>query len=153
MGDMLRTITFTGTDWMLEAQRTLDAVAWAIRTTINPELKYSPCHLAFSQDMLFRRAVSIDWTHVHQSRNNQTKASNNKENKTRVEKLYSIGDKVLITLDADERRERPKLDRPTKGPFTITAVHNNGTITINRGRYAETINIRRIKPFFTTEKL
>jgi transposase InsO family protein len=30
MGDMLRTITFTGTDWMLEAQRTLDAVAWAI---------------------------------------------------------------------------------------------------------------------------
>jgi transposase InsO family protein len=153
MGDMLRTITFTGTDWMLEAQRTLDAVAWAIRTTINPELKYSPCHLAFSQDMLFRQAVSIDWTHVHQSRNNQTKASNNKENKTRVEKLYSIGDKVLITLDADERRERPKLDRPTKGPFTITAVHNNGTITINRGRYAETINIRRIKPFFTTEKL
>jgi transposase InsO family protein len=152
MGDMLRTITFTGTDWMLEAQRTLDAVAWAIRTTINPELKYSPCHLVFSQDMLFRRAVSIDWTHVHQTRNNQTKASNNKENKARVEKLYSIGDQVLITLDADERRERPKLDRPTKGPFTITEVHNNGTITINRGRYTETINIRRVKPFFTTEK-
>jgi transposase InsO family protein len=30
MGDMLRTITFTGKDWMPEAQRTLDVVAWAI---------------------------------------------------------------------------------------------------------------------------
>jgi transposase InsO family protein len=149
MGDMLRTITFTGTDWMLEAQRTLDAVAWAIRTTISPELKYSPCHLAFSQDMLFRRAVSIDWTHVHTVKTNQATASNNKENKSRYNFAYKPGDKILITLDADERRDRPKLDRPTKGPFTITQVHDNGTITINRGRYTETINIRRVKPYFT----
>jgi hypothetical protein len=148
MGDMLRTITFTGKEWMLEAQRTLDAVAWAIRTTINPELKYSPCHLAFSQDMLFRRAVSIDWTHVTNVRNNQAKASNTKENRNRVDKTYLIGDQVLVILDPDERRDRPKLDRPTKGPFTITQVHNNGPITINRGRYTETINIRRVKPYF-----
>jgi transposase InsO family protein len=36
MGDMLRTITFTGKDWILETQRRLDAVAWAISTTISP---------------------------------------------------------------------------------------------------------------------
>jgi transposase InsO family protein len=81
-GDMLRTITFNQKEWMLEVQRTLDAVAWAIRTTISPELKYSPCHLAFSKDMLFRRAISIDWTHVHKVRATQATASNIKENKS-----------------------------------------------------------------------
>jgi hypothetical protein len=83
-------------------------MAWAIRTTINPELKYSPCHLAFSQDMLFCHVVSIDWTRVHQIRNTQARASNNKENKARVANTYSIGNKVPVILDADKRREQPK---------------------------------------------
>ncbi len=81
MADMLRTISFVGDDWLIEAQRTLDAVAWAIRTTVNLDLRYSPCHLAFSQDMLFRKAVLIDWNHVHRIRENQAIASNIKENK------------------------------------------------------------------------
>jgi hypothetical protein len=149
MGDMLRTITFQGEDWMLEAQRTLDAVAWAIRTTVNPDLKYSPCHLAFSQDMLFHHAVIIDWNNVHHIRASQAKAANVRENKSRLDKQYIIGDKVLLVLDADERRDRPKLDRPTKGPFTVTKVYNNGTVAINCGRYTETINICRLKPYFT----
>jgi hypothetical protein len=99
--------------------------------------------------MLFRRAVSIDWTHVSKVRATQATASNIKENKSRLPLQYATGDKVLIILDADERRDRPKLDRPTKGPFTITNVHDNGTVKINRGRYTETINIRRVKPYFT----
>jgi hypothetical protein len=129
---------------MLEAQQTLDAVAWAIRTTINPDLKYSPCHLAFSQDMLFCRAVSTDWNHVQNIHAYQAIASNTKENKSSLEKQYIIRDKVLIVLDADECRDKPKLDRPTKGPFTITKVYENGTVAINRGRYTETINIHRL---------
>jgi transposase InsO family protein len=36
MGDMLRTMIFSGSNWMADMQRALDAVAWAIRTTINP---------------------------------------------------------------------------------------------------------------------
>jgi hypothetical protein len=149
MADMLRTITFVGEDWLLEAQRTLDAVAWAIRTTVNPDLRYSPCHLAFNQDMLFRRAIIIDWNHVQRIREGQTIASNVKENKSRIDKQYAVGDKVLLVLDADERRDKPKLDRPTKGPFTVTKVYENGTVAINHGHYTETIHIRRLKPYFT----
>ncbi len=149
MADMLRTITFAGDDWLIEAQRRLDAVAWAIRTTVNPDLRYSPCHLAFSQAMLFRRAVIIDWNHVHRIREHQTLISNVKENKSRIDKQYAVGDKVLLVLDADERRDKPKLDRPTKGPFTVTKVYDNGTVAINCGRYTETIHIHRLKPYFT----
>jgi hypothetical protein len=147
MGDMLRTMTFSGTDWFAGMQRALDAVAWAIRTTINPMIKHSPCHLAFNQDMIFRRAVQIDWDNIHQERHKSAAASTEKENKSRINKQYMPNDKVLIVLDTDERHGQPKLSQPTKGPFTITAVHNNGTVNINRGRFIETINIRRLKPF------
>ncbi len=47
------------------------------------------------------------------------------------------------------QEQKDKLDRPTKGPFTITKVYDNGTVAINRGRYTETIHIRRLKPYFT----
>jgi hypothetical protein len=130
MGDMLRTMTFSGNDWFQDLQRTLNAVAWAIRATINSVIKYSPCHLAFNHDMI-------------------TAASNSKENSTRINKEYKIGDKILLVLDADERRSQPKMDKPTRGQFLITNVHNNGTVTINRGNFTETIIIRRIKPFYT----
>jgi hypothetical protein len=55
---------------------------------------------------------------------------------------------VLIVLDQDERRSQPKLNQPTKGPLTIETVHTNGTVDIHRGQFTETINIRRLKPFY-----
>jgi hypothetical protein len=130
-------------------QRALDAVAWAVRTTVNPNIKHSPCHLAFNHDMIFRRAINIDWDVINNERRKLVEVSNAKENKSRLPQQYSPGDQILILLDADERRGQPKLSVPTRGPFTITAVHTNGTVTINRGNITETINIRRIKPFYS----
>jgi len=142
MGDMLQTMTFHGADWYQDMQRSLDAVAWAVRTTINPNIKHSPCHLAFNQDMIFCCAVSVDWEAINQERQRLVAASNTKENKSRFNKQYATGDQVLIVLDADERRSQPKMSAPTKGPFAITQVNPNGTVKINRGNVAETINIR-----------
>jgi hypothetical protein len=147
MGDMLRTMQFSGIDWFQDLQRTLDAVAWAVRATINPIIKYSPCHLAFNQDMIFQKATSINWEHINRECNKITAASNNKENKSRIARDYAIGEKVLLILDAEERRSQPKMGKPTRGPFIITAVHNNGTIAIDCGSFMETINIRRVKPY------
>jgi hypothetical protein len=59
MGDMLHTMTFSGSVWFQDLQRSLDALAWAIRATVNPAIKYSPCHLAFNHDMIFRKATTI----------------------------------------------------------------------------------------------
>ncbi len=139
MGDMLRTITFSGNDWLQDLQRTLDTVAGAIRATINHVIKYSPCHLAFNQDMIFRKGTTIDWQHISRERNKITAASNSKENDTRIAKDYKVGEKILLALDAEERRGQPKMDMPTRVPFHITPVHDNGTVTINR----------RIKPYHT----
>jgi len=147
MGDMLRTMTFSGSDWLNDMQRGLDSVAWAVRTTVNPTIKHSPYHLAFSQDMIFHQAVKIDWDNIHNNCLKTLKASNDKENKTRIPIQYAPGDKILIVLDSDERHVQPKMNKPTKGPFIITKVHHNGTVEINCGNFNKTINICRIKPF------
>jgi len=147
MGDMLRTMTFSGNDWFQDLQRTLDAVAWAVRTTINPAIKHSPCHLAFHHDMIFCRAININGDTIHTERRKLLQASNTKENQLHLNWTYAPGDQVLIILNADERRCQPKMSPPTRGPFTITAVHPNGTVDIHCSRTTETINIRRIKPF------
>jgi hypothetical protein len=130
-------------------QRSLDAVAWAVRTTINPNIKYSPCHLAFNQDMLFRQAIKVDWEAINKERKRLVAASNQRENKGRINKHYAPGDQILIVMDADERRSHPKMKAPTKGPYTVTRVYPNGTVQINRGTFMETINIRRLKPYYT----
>jgi hypothetical protein len=141
-------MTFSSSDWFADMQRALDAVAWAIRTTVNPNIPHSPCHLAFSHDMIYRHAITLDWTAINNNRQNFLIATNTKENKSRLPQQYSPGDQIHILLDADERRGKPKLSVPTKEPFTITHVHENGTVTINRGNVTETINIRRINPFY-----
>jgi hypothetical protein len=98
--------------------------------------------------MIFRQAIAVNWENIHRERQKQSEISNKRENQSRLPKAYSPGDQILITLDADERRSQPKMARPTRGPFTITKVNNNGTVAIARGATTETINIRCIKPFY-----
>jgi hypothetical protein len=53
MGAMLRTMIISSSDWFADMQQALDALAWAVCTTINPTIKHSLRHLAFTQDMIF----------------------------------------------------------------------------------------------------
>ncbi len=39
------------------------------------------------------------------------------------------------------------MDWPTRGPFEVTQVQNNGTVTIYHGTFLETINIYCIEPY------
>ena len=53
-------------------------------------------------------------------------------------------DKVRIIITKRERKG--KLFRfEHKGPYDITAVHDNGTVTIKYGNLNERINIRKLK--------
>ncbi len=112
------------------------------------QIKRSPCHLAFNHDMIFCRAIKIDWDIIHDEHQKLVTASNQKENQSWHNKQYLPGDKVIIILDADECRSQPKMSTPTWGPFTITRVHTNRTVEFNCGQVTEIIDIRRIKPYY-----
>jgi hypothetical protein len=123
----------------------LDTFAQAVCTSINPNIKHSPCHLDFNQDMIFHHAVKIDWDTVNQEHHKLVAASNQKESHSCLAKQYSPGDRILIILNSEECRSQPKMNAPTQGPFTITKVNANCTVEIRN--VVETINILCIKPY------
>ena len=58
---------------------------------------------------------------------------------------YAVGHKVLVKA-IDPNKLQPR----AHGPYEITQVFTNGTVTIQRTQYVkERINIRRIIPFRT----
>ncbi|KAE9286640.1 hypothetical protein PF008_g26619 [Phytophthora fragariae] len=95
--------------------------------------------------MIADATFTAHWATIYSRQQRQTRRENARENRARLAHNYKIGDRVLIVKSI---RNLPKLAQPTEGPFVITAVHSNGTLTVDRGNYDEIINIRRVKPYF-----
>ena len=73
--------------------------------------------------------------------------ANIKENAKRHFFDYKIGDLILI-LTKQEHEGKLEPNTLPEGPWKITQVHTNGTVSILRNNYIERINICRIRPFF-----
>ena len=64
-------------------------------------------------------------------------------NRKRISFDYQPGQQVLKAI-----RDPRKMDPSFEGPFAITRVHTNGTVTIRRAAgIEERLNIRRIRPY------
>ena len=122
----------------------LSNVGWAIRSTYHTMVGSTPGAAVFGRDMLFDIPYLADWTEIGKRRQNQVDKSNALENKHRLFYDYKLGDKVLITKKGIIR----KVEDPNEGPYTITQVHTNGTVRIQRGAISERLNIRRLHPYF-----
>jgi hypothetical protein len=94
--------------------------------------------------MLFDVPFIADWKQIGEYRQSQTDCSNERENKTRVDFDYKVGDKVLIHKDGILCKAE---SRWIKEPWTITTVQMNGNIRIQCGTISERINTRRVTPF------
>ncbi|POM79219.1 Putative Transposase [Phytophthora palmivora] len=109
----------------------------------------SPAQLVFQRDMITDSVFTAIWATIYSCRQRQTRRDNDRENRARHDHEYRIVTKVLVVKVI---RNLPKLAQPTEGSYAVTAVHSNGTLIINRGRYEETINQRRVKPFFEADQ-
>jgi hypothetical protein len=122
----------------------LSDAAWAIRSTRHTVLKASPGAAIFGRDMLFDILFIADWKKIGENRQKLTDLNTAHENKGRIDYDYKVGQKILV-------RNKGKLckaeSRWQKDPWTITTVHTNETITIQRGNKEERLNIRRVKLF------
>ena len=126
----------------------LQAMAWAMRTTISTVTHHSAGELAFSRDMMMSADLTIDWAKIAAVRKDASLKGVARENAKRVVHEYRTGDKVLILKDASERRSQRKIGGgATEGPYEILKVNRNSTVEILRNNYTETIDIRHIKPF------
>ena len=123
----------------------LTNVAWAIRSTYHTVLKASPGAAIFGRDMLFDIPFLADWNKIGDYRQRQTDLNTDRENRTRKDWDYKVGDKVLLRKDGILRKSESRYERD---PWTITSVHTNGTIRVQRGSKSERLNIRRVTPYF-----
>lgn len=145
MAEMIKCEVFKE-NWEIELNTLLQGISWAIRSTVYTTTGYSAGELAFGRDMILPIHIKANWNRIVNQRTAASRRAVQRENKKRVKHTYKSGDKVIIKID---RSERSNLGSPTQGPYKILQVNErNGTMTIRRGRYNETINFRCVRPFF-----
>ena len=64
------------------------------------------------------------------------------ENSRRISYKYALGQKIWFKC-----KKVSKHEQGFKGPYEITAVNDNETIRLQKGKVNGVTNIRRIKPF------
>jgi hypothetical protein len=146
LGQMLRTAELDMADSVTpdDVDVFLDNAAWAIRSTYHTVLQASPGAAIFGRDMLFDIPFIADWHKIGDRRQLLTDRGNQRENAKRIDYDYKVGDKVLVINEGILRKAESAYG---KEPWTITTVHTNGTIRIQRGTKTERLSIRRVEPF------
>ena len=151
VGNILRTLLYTQppNNEQQIADRVDDALSTtmhALRATSTRSLGASPGALAFHRDMLLDIPLVADWLLIQQKRQVLIDENLRRQNMKRRSFDYVVGGRVLV-----KRTTPSKLGLRYYGPFVITQVHTNGTITIRRKPTVfERINIRRVVPYKET---
>jgi hypothetical protein len=121
-----------------------DNAAWAICSTYHTVLKASPGAAIFGWDMLFDIPFVADWCKIGERRQSLTNHGNQRKNAKQIDYNYKVGDKVLVINKGILRKAESAYG---KEPWTITTVHMNRTIRIQRGTNTEQLSIQRVEPF------
>eukprot|EP00804_Cyclotella_cryptica_P024565 CCRYP_020757-RA/>CCRYP_020757-RA protein AED:0.41 eAED:0.41 QI:0/-1/0/1/-1/0/1/0/81 len=80
--------------------------------------------------MLFDIPYTADWLRIGEYRQKQTDNNTKRENAFRQGWDYQPGEKVLLQKDGNLRKTESRYE---SDPWTITSVHTNGTIRVQRG--------------------
>jgi hypothetical protein len=123
----------------------LSSAAYAIRSTFHTTLKATPGKLVFGRDMVLPIKFIADWGAIEQHHQKEMGRNNRRENASRINHDYKVGDKVLLKKQGKHLR---KLEAPRIGPHTVTAVYTNGTLRIQKGKVNERVKIPRLFPYF-----
>ena len=127
---------------------TISAVGFAMRSTVHTTTRATPTQLVFNRDKLHAVRFEADWKYIKERKQRLIRQNNKRENAKRKPYTYQVNDQVMV-LQNPGRKHGEDLYR---GPFTVTAVHDNGTVTLrqgtnNGGAVFQTWNIRNIYPY------
>eukprot|EP00977_Amphora_coffeiformis_P021539 scaffold9447_cov94-Amphora_coffeaeformis.AAC.1 len=148
MGNILRTFLNSPLVHQVHPVRLIDhcfaSTRFALRASFHRTLEMAPGAAVFQRDMILPIPLIANVQALQQRRQLKVDANLLAANRRRRFHDYSVGDRVLVV----SRDIKGKLQPPSTGPFTITAIHTNGTVVIRRRpQVYERINIRRIKPY------
>ena len=133
----------------LEASQLIDRILasaqYAVRVCINKTYGLTPGSIAFHRDMLLPIPIVVNLQMLRQRRQILIDKNNLRENRRRKQHDYNIGDQMMIIAYKPNALD----DERGKGPYAITQVHVNGTVSyMLNEEVIDRINIRRIKPYY-----
>jgi len=116
---------------------------FALRATVHTTTQYTPSQLVFGRDSILNVQNEANWQLIKERKQKLINSGNERENKTRVNHEYKVGDEILL-----KNAWKTKFNQDAYlGPYTITAVRNNGTVRARKGKVTDTYNLRNIKPY------
>ena len=121
----------------------LAATMFAVRATYHTTLQASPMQLVFGRDAILNTKHVANWEQIRQRKQLGINHNNMQENMQRNNHQYKVGDKILV-----KRKKNYKQELEFMGPFPITQINYNGTLSFQKGIINDATNIRRIKPLF-----
>ncbi len=80
--------------------------------------------------MLFDIPFIADWKTIGEHRQRLTDRNTDRKNKGRIDNDYKVGQKILVWNEGILRKAQSMWQND---PWTITTVHTNGTIMVQRG--------------------
>ena len=125
----------------------LSAVRRAVISTVHTTLRATPTQLVFGRDAILNVSFQADWNYIKERKQRLILQNNKRENATRKDHVYTVGDHVMISQDTNRKHGSD----PYKGPYTVTQINDNGTVQLtkaatNGGAVSQTWNIRNIYP-------
>ena len=120
----------------------LASAAFVVRYTYYRMKDKSPGQLVFGRYMILPINQVADWRYIRHRKQTQINKGLNRENNTRIDHNYRVGDKVMT-----KNRSAYKYKTPFRGPYEIVQTLTNGTVTLQTGAVTHRINIRNIKPY------
>jgi hypothetical protein len=100
--------------------------------------------LVFGRDFNIYTKFVADWNYIRQRKQQRIHENNRRENARRNHHKYKLGDLVLLRHATTTKFGNPEFEDT---PYPITAIYDNGTVQLNKGKYYERVNIRQIKPY------
>jgi hypothetical protein len=94
--------------------------------------------------MLFDILFVADWHKIGERRQSLTNHGNQHKNAKQIDYDYKVGDIVLVINEGILCKAESAYG---KEPWTITTVHMNRTIRMQRGTKTEQLSIWRVEPF------
>ena len=105
------------------------AVIFAMQSTVQTTLGTTPIQLVFGQDAILNLLHKANWQLIKLCKQELMDRKNKKENKKCVDYTYTLGKLVLV-----KNKQTTKFGKDTyQGPWEITAVNGNGTLSIKKG--------------------
>ena len=103
-----------------------------------------PTQLVFGRDALLNVSFEADWQYIKERKQHRILQNNKKENAKRHDHTSHPGDEVMVREDPNRKLEGAQFS----GPYTVTQVNDNGTVSkaTHRGAVLQTWNICNVKP-------